>query len=78
MAKQASEEKYSEKVVNCDFCPNHEGYLYTVETEDALVVIACCAPCRRTRAPESRLHCFIKWLWPKDAATMRAEMKAKG
>jgi hypothetical protein len=77
MAKQILEEKYSEKTVKCDFCPNTQAYGYTVETEDALNVIACCAACKRTHVPESKLTSFKRWLWPKDAATMRAELKAK-
>ena len=68
-------ERISDKEVKCDYCPSVLGYLYTVETEIAYQVVATCHRCRSTKVPEQKVYSFVKWLWPKDAATMKQEMQ---
>ena len=68
-------ERLSDKEVQCDYCPSKLGYIYSVETEDSYKAVAVCHQCKSTKVPEKRLHKFLRWQWPKDAATLKQEMQ---
>lgn len=74
MATKEEKERLSDKEIQCDFCPSKSAQGYTVETEDAFKVIAVCHPCKAKKIVE-KVHGFMKWLWPKDAATLRSEIQ---
>jgi hypothetical protein len=73
MAKE-EKDKISDKEVQCDYCPSKLGFLYTVETTEALQIVATCHRCRSTKVPEHKVYGFMRWLWPKDASVLRQEL----